>query len=135
MRLGLSALLLGFTIPACAPVPEQAAGTTDVAANCRVEGQDLRSRYGENWPLNFTLKNTGAWCGAAVGTEGGAFLSAQIIRPPSHGDARAIQQSGATLIAYHPNAGYTGADSFQVTLGAAGGSDITVDADVEVLPR
>jgi hypothetical protein len=135
MRLGLSTLLLGFAMPACAPVLEQDAGRMDVAANCRVEGQDLHSRFGENWPLSFVLKNTGAWCGAAVGTEGGAFLSAEIVRQPSHGDARAIQQAGGTLIAYHPHAGYTGADSFQVALGAAGGNNITVNADVEVLPR
>jgi hypothetical protein len=135
MRLGLLTFLLGFAAPACAPVPEQDARRMDVAADCKVEGQDLLSRFGENWPLNFTLKNTGAWCGAAVGTEGGAFLSAEVIRPPSHGDARTIQQPGATLIAYHPNAGYTGGDSFQVTLGAAGGNHITVNADVEVLPR
>jgi hypothetical protein len=130
MRLGLSTLLLGFAMLACAPAPEQ-----DVAANCRVEGQNLVSRFGESWPLRFMLKNTGAWCGGAVGTEGGAFLSAEVFRAPDHGDARTVQQPGATLIAYRPNAGYTGADSFQVTLGAAGGNHITVDAEVEVLPR
>ena len=133
MRLGLSILLLGFAIPACAP--EQDAPGKDFATNCKVEGQDLVSHFGESWPLRFMVKNTGAWCGGAVGTEGGAFLSADFFRAPSHGDVRTVQQPGATLIAYRPNAGYTGADAFQVTLGAAGGNHITVDADVEVLPR
>jgi hypothetical protein len=64
-----------------------------------------------------TMSNDGGWCGQRLAVEfnylvfGGAM---RLLKPPQHGQVAIVQHDKYTDVAYKPDEGFAGADSFSV---------------------
>lgn len=130
LKLGLVAVLIPGLV-ACTQGGQKAADATANPA-CHIDAQGIRSRYGENWPTHFQVKNTGEWCPIGLTLDGGPYKSSTLRDSPAHGEVRIINVKTGTYVAYRPTPGYAGSDSFRVALGTGRGDDLMLAASVDV---
>jgi hypothetical protein len=80
----------------------------DLATYIETNIADLAPSTAQNTPVNIDVANHITLTGQAWS----AFTSVEVVTPPAHGSLGAFGGTGGTVIAYTPNNGYVGSDSF-----------------------
>ena len=77
-----------------------------------------------------TVSSDGGWCGHGLTHNTYAFTGGNVVQPPEHGEARIRHLASRSLIEYRAVPGYSGDDSFSVTM-LPGNSTYLVDVTVK----
>ena len=105
----------------CQPKPPEktpariyAADQTGAAKSCDVPKPKLTT--GQETTATMTVGNDGGWCGILLSDEGKPFAAGLLTTRPQHGAVFIHSVGDDTRIDYTPARGFTGSDSFAVTL-------------------
>jgi hypothetical protein len=128
------AALVWFATGLNQSVSAQATDKLTKASECSVQGSRFHAGGTSSWTMN--LKNDGGWCWTNVTyTAGKLKLSADYVtvskdNPPKHGHIVIRDLSNFSVrIAYQPDPGFVGADSFTMHFGIVE-SDVTLAVTV-----
>ena len=100
-----------------------AADLVGMARKCVAEAPTIND--GQAAQMTMTLANDGGWCGVFLSRSGRPYDSALMATRPNRGKIVVNRVGDRTRIAYTPNQGFVGSDSFSVKL-------IPGDAEVKV---
>lgn len=114
--------------PVIAAAPVVPAGAR--AKICESPFRVGRHRAGAGAAMAMTVSSDGGWCGRSMTHDTYAFTGGNVVQPPQHGEARIRHLAFRSLIEYRATPGYTGGDSFSVTM-LPGNSTYLVDVDVK----
>lgn len=121
---------VGLTVAGCAqPGPTAsrervfAADMIGMARKCVAEAPTIND--GQAAQMTMSLTNDGGWCGVFVSRSGRPYDSALMATRPGRGKIVVNRVGDRTRIAYTPNQGFVGNDTFSVKL-------IPGDAEVKV---
>jgi hypothetical protein len=115
--------LAGVVLQGCGQGPEQVTGpqtrlfASDFqggAKTCVVPKPTLTP--GKEASATMQVGNDGGWCGITVAQDGQPYSAGLLTQAPGHGKVYIHPVGDATRIDYTPDPGYSGADSFVVTL-------------------
>jgi hypothetical protein len=134
--------MTGLLLQGCseAPKPEAAKQpgprlfAADVNGGAKVcDAPKLKPAPGKPADAAMTVGNDGGWCGMTVVQAAGEPFDAGLLpQPPLHGKVLIHKVGDVTRIDYTPDQGFTGADSFVVTLIPG---DAAIHTAVTVQPR
>lgn len=117
--------LVGAMLPGCAEKPPPAPPVqqharlfaSDLeggAKNCTVP--QLKLEPGKGIPAAMQVGNDGGWCAISVTQDGKPYAAGLLTQPPAHGKVYIHPVGDDSRIDYTPELGFSGADSFVVTL-------------------
>ncbi len=119
----IAVLMTGMLLQACAPQPGRtasgarvyAADLTGQSKTCEVP--KLSPVPGQTTDTAIKLDNDGGWCGLPLQQpDAKPFEAGLLSARPSHGSVMIHQVGDDTRVDYTPDRGFTGNDSFAVTL-------------------
>ena len=87
------------------------------ASHCVAHGGGFAYAGGIALPSTVTMNNDGGWCGGlSYTTEGGHVFGVpmHLTKQPDHGEVSIRVRDKGTVVAYRPNPGFIGSDSFTV---------------------
>jgi hypothetical protein len=114
--------LAGAVLQGCAEKPATAQSQTRLfasdfqggAKSCVAPKPKLEE--GKESSANMKVGNDGGWCGITVAQDGKPYDAGLVTRAPEHGNVYIHQVGDDTRIDYTPDRGFSGADTFMVTL-------------------
>ena len=133
----LAAILGVSACSAPSTPPAQAADAKTAAAadtGCKVQGHHGVYRFGSTVPLFMKVQNTGRWCFSSFGFSGVNAEGSRIVDRPAHGELRLLTATVGIRFGYRPAAGYTGSDSFLISMPGGVGLDMDIAVTVHVTP-
>jgi len=132
----IAILTAGLLLQACSPapvptVPSARVYAADVTGGAKVcEVQKVKLADGQTTNTTIKVGNDGGWCGLPVRQSGGkAFDVGLLSARPAHGSVMIHEVGDETRIDYTPDRGFTGSDSFAVSL-VPGGAVIHIEVTV-----
>jgi hypothetical protein len=116
--------LLGVVLQGCAEKPPAPAAQSQTrlfasdfqggAKNC--VAPKLKLDAGKEFSASMQVGNDGGWCGILVAQDDKPYEAGLLTQAPEHGNVYIHPVGDATRIDYTPEPGFSGADSFVVTL-------------------